>query len=174
MTLFIEQCLNGLQFGLLLFLLAAGLTLVFGIMDLVNLAHGSLYMIGAYFAATFAAWTGSFVLGAVLALAATLLVGMAVEVIVMRRLYGRDHLDHVLGTFGLILFFDEAVRLIWGPEGCQPAAAVLAQHLGADPARRLLFGLPARHHRGDAGGRGLPLRAGDAHAHRHADPRRRL
>ncbi|MFI5091222.1 MAG: branched-chain amino acid ABC transporter permease, partial [Terriglobales bacterium] len=117
MTLIIEQCLNGLQFGLLLFLLAAGLTLVFGIMDLVNLAHGSLYMIGAYFAATFAAWTGSFVLGAVLALVATLMVGMAVEVIAMRRLYGRDHLDHVLATFGLILFFDESVRLIWGPEG---------------------------------------------------------
>jgi branched-chain amino acid transport system permease protein len=117
MTLFIEQCLNGLQFGLLLFLLAAGLTLVFGIMDLVNLAHGSLYMLGAYFAATFAAWTGSFVLGAILAIAATLLVGMAVELIAMRRLYGRDHLDHVLGTFGLILFFDELVRLIWGPEG---------------------------------------------------------
>jgi branched-chain amino acid transport system permease protein len=117
MTLFIEQCLNGLQLGLLLFLLAAGLTLVFGIMDLVNLAHGSLYMLGAYFAATFATWTGSFVLGAVLALVATLMVGMAVEVIAMRRLYGRDHLDHVLGTFGLILFFDEAVRLIWGPEG---------------------------------------------------------
>ena len=117
MTLFIEQCLNGLQFGLLLFLLAAGLTLVFGIMDLVNLAHGSLYMIGAYFAATFAAWTGSFVLGAVLALVATLLVGMVVEVVAMRRLYGRDHLDHVLATFGLILFFDESVRLIWGPAG---------------------------------------------------------
>jgi branched-chain amino acid transport system permease protein len=117
MTLFIEQCLNGLQFGLLLFLLAAGLTLVFGIMDLVNLAHGSLYMIGAYFAATFAAWTGSFVLGAVLALAAALVVGMALEVIAMRRLYGRDHLDHVLGTFGLILFFNELVRLIWGPDG---------------------------------------------------------
>ena len=117
MTLFIEQCLNGLQFGLLLFLLAAGLTLVFGIMDLVNLAHGSLYMIGAYFAATFAAWTGSFVLAAVLGVAATLIVGMAVEVVVMRRLYGRDHLDHVLGTFGLILFFNEAVRLIWGPAG---------------------------------------------------------
>src|ERR1700742_922442 len=117
MTLFIEQCLNGLQFGLLLFLLAAGLTLVFGIMDLVNLAHGSLYMIGAYFAATFAAWTGSFVLGAIIALAATLMVGMAVEVIAMRRLYGRDHLDHVLGTFGLILFFNELVRLIWGPQG---------------------------------------------------------
>src|SRR6201985_3402649 len=117
MTLFIEQYLNGLQFGLLLFLLAAGLTLVLGIMDLVNLAHGSLYMLGAYFAATFAAWTGSFVFGAVLALGATLLVGMAVEVIVMRRLYGRDHLDHVLATFGLILFFNELVRLIWSPAG---------------------------------------------------------
>jgi branched-chain amino acid transport system permease protein len=106
-----------LQLGLLLFLLAAGLTLVFGIMDLVNLAHGSLYMVGAYFAATFTALTGSFVAGAVLALAATLLVGMAVEVIAMRRLYGRDHLDHVLGTFGLILFFNELVRLVWGPAG---------------------------------------------------------
>ncbi len=117
MLLFIEQCLNGLQLGLLLFLLAAGLTLVFGIMDLVNLAHGSLYMVGAYFAATLAAFTGSFVLGALLALVGTLLVGMAVEIVVMRRLYGRDHLDHVLATFGLILFFDELVRLIWGPEG---------------------------------------------------------
>ena len=117
MTLFIEQCLNGLQFGLLLFMLAAGLTLVFGIMDLVNLAHGSLYMIGAYFAATFTAWTGNFLLGVAMALAGTLLVGMALEVVVMRRLYGRDHLDHVLATFGLILFFDETVRLIWGPAG---------------------------------------------------------
>ena len=117
MLLFIEQCLNGLQFGLLLFLLAAGLTLVFGIMDLVNLAHGSLYMLGAYFAATFAAWTDSFVLGALLALGATLLVGMVLEVVALRRLYGRDHLDHVLGTFGLILFFNELVRLIWGPAG---------------------------------------------------------
>src|ERR1043166_8258944 len=117
MTLFIEQCLNGLQFGLLLFMLAAGLTLVFGIMDLVNLAHGSLYMLGAYLAATFVAWTGNFILGVVLALGGTLLVGMAVEVVVMRRLYGRDHLDHVLATFGLILFFDEATRLIWGPAG---------------------------------------------------------
>ncbi len=117
MLLFVEQLLNGLQYGLLLFLLAAGLTLVFGIMDLVNLAHGSLYMVGAYFAATFAALTGSFVLGAALAFVTTLLVGMAVEVIAMRRLYGRDHLDHVLGTFGLILFFNEAVRIIWGPAG---------------------------------------------------------
>jgi branched-chain amino acid transport system permease protein len=117
MLLFIEQCLNGLQFGLLLFLLAAGLTLVFGIMDLVNLAHGSLYMLGAYFAATFTALTGDFLSGVALALIATSLVGMIVEVIAIRRLYGRDHLDHVLGTFGLLLFFNEIVRLFWGPEG---------------------------------------------------------
>jgi branched-chain amino acid transport system permease protein len=117
MLYLIEQCLNGIQLGMLLFLLAAGLTLIFGIMDLVNLAHGSLYMIGAYFAATFAALTGSFVAGAVLALIATLVVGMALEVIAIRRLYGRDHLDHVLGTFGLLLFFNELVRLIWGPAG---------------------------------------------------------
>src|SRR4029077_483786 len=117
MLYFTEQLLNGIQLGMLLFLLAAGLTLIFGIMDLVNLAHGSLYMIGAYFAATFAALTGSFVAGALLALVATLVVGMALEVIAIRRLYGRDHLDHVLGTFGLILFFNELVRLIWGPAG---------------------------------------------------------
>jgi len=117
MLYLIEQCLNGIQLGMLLFLLAAGLTLIFGIMDLVNLAHGSLYMIGAYFAATFAALTGSFVAGLALALGATLLVGMALEVIAIRRLYGRDHLDHVLGTFGLLLFFNELVRLIWGPAG---------------------------------------------------------
>jgi branched-chain amino acid transport system permease protein len=117
MLLLLEQCLNGVQFGLLLFLLAAGLTLVFGIMDLVNLAHGSLYMLGAYFAATFAAWTESFLAGALLALGATLLVGMALEVVALRRLYGRDHLDHVLGTFGLILFFNELVRMVWGPAG---------------------------------------------------------
>src|SRR3954465_13501727 len=117
MLYFLEQCLNGIQLGMLLFLVAAGLTLIFGIMDLVNLAHGSLYMLGAYFAATFSALTDSFVLGAALALLATLVVGMAVEVSAIRRLYGRDHLDHVLGTFGLILFFNELVRLIWGPAG---------------------------------------------------------
>ena len=119
MLYLIEQCLNGIQLGMLLFLLAAGLTLIFGIMDLVNLAHGSLYMIGAYFAATFAALTGSFVLGLGLALVATLVVGMALEVIAIRPLYGRDHLDHVLGTFGLLLFFNELVRLIWGPAGAR-------------------------------------------------------
>src|SRR5580658_5510302 len=117
MLLVVEQFLNGLQFGLLLFLLAAGLTLVFGIMDLVNLAHGSLYMMGAYFAATFVAWTGSFVFGILLALGATLLLGIVLEFVALRHLYGRDHLDHVLATFGLILFFNDAVRLIWGPAG---------------------------------------------------------
>lgn len=115
--LLIEQCLNGIQLGLLLFLLAAGLTLVFGIMDLVNLAHGSLYMVGAYFAATFTAWTGSFVLAIVLTLPATLIVGAIVEIVCLRSLYNRDHLDQVLATFGLILFFNELVRLIWGPAG---------------------------------------------------------
>src|ERR1700726_3572026 len=117
MLYFIEQLLNGVQLGMLLFLLASGLTLIFGIMDLVNLAHGSLYMLGAYFAATFAALTGSFVLGAVLALAATFVSGVALEVIAIRPLYGRSHLDHVLGTFGLLLFFNELVRLVWGPAG---------------------------------------------------------
>ena len=117
MLYFIEQCLNGVQLGMLLFLLAAGLTLIFGIMDLVNLAHGSLYMLGAYFAATFAAVTGSFVLGGLLALVATAAAGMVLEVIAIRPLYGRPHLDHVLGTFGLVLFFNELVRLIWGPAG---------------------------------------------------------
>jgi branched-chain amino acid transport system permease protein len=117
MLYFIEQCLNGVQLGMLLFLLAAGLTLVFGIMDLVNLAHGSLYMLGAYFAATFATLTGSFVVALILALVASLIAGMVLEVIAIRPLYRRDHLDHVLGTFGLILFFNELVRLVWGPEG---------------------------------------------------------
>jgi branched-chain amino acid transport system permease protein len=117
MLYFFEQFLNGIQLGMLLFLLAAGLTLIFGIMDLVNLAHGSLYMLGAYFAASFADWTDSFLLGALLALAATAAVGMILEVVAVRRLYGRSHLDHVLGTFGLLLFFNELVRLIWGPAG---------------------------------------------------------
>src|SRR5258707_5705415 len=117
MLYLLEQCLNGIQLGMLLFLLAAGLTLILGIMDLVNLAHGSLYMLGAYFAATFAALTDSFLAAIGLGLLATLLAGMVLEVIAIRPLYGRDHLDHVLGTFGLLLFFNELVRLIWGPAG---------------------------------------------------------
>ncbi|WP_422000621.1 branched-chain amino acid ABC transporter permease [Reyranella sp.] len=111
------QMLNGVQLGLLMFLLAAGLTLTFGIMDLVNLAHGSLYMMGAYIAWTTIGWTGSFVWGALLALPVTFLLGVVVELVVARRLYARDHLDQVLATFGLILFFNELVRMIWGPGG---------------------------------------------------------
>jgi branched-chain amino acid transport system permease protein len=124
MLYFIEQCLNGVQLGMLLFLLAAGLTLVFGIMDLVNLAHGSLYMLGAYFAATFAVLTGSFVLAVILAVVASLLAGMVLEVVAIRRLYQRGHLDQVLGTFGLLLFFNELVRLVWGPAGMSLALPI--------------------------------------------------
>jgi branched-chain amino acid transport system permease protein len=102
---------------MLLFLLAAGLTLIFGIMDFVNLAHGSLYMLGAYFAATFAGATNSFVLGALLALIATAISAMVLEVIAIRPLYARGHLNQLLGTFGLLLFFNELVRLVWGPAG---------------------------------------------------------
>jgi branched-chain amino acid transport system permease protein len=112
--LVVEQVLNGLQFGVMLFLLAAGLTLVFGIMNLVNLAHGSLYMVGAYLATAALGWTGSWLLAALFALVATLAVGMLVEVLALRTLYERDHLDQVLATFGLILFFNEAVAIVWG------------------------------------------------------------
>jgi branched-chain amino acid transport system permease protein len=112
--LVLEQALNGVQFGVTLFLMAAGLTLVFGIMNLVNLAHGALYMMGAYLAATFFQRTGSFLLAVVLALAATLVIGVIVEVLALRTLYERDHLDQVLATFGLILFFNEMVAVVWG------------------------------------------------------------
>ena len=174
MLLVVEQFLNGLQFGLLLFLLAAGLTLVFGIMDFVNLAHGSLYMMGAYFAATFVAWTGSFVLGALLALGATLLLGIVLEFVALRHLYGRDHLDHVLATFGLILFFNDAVRLIWGPAGLAlPLPAWLTVPLQIMPgvyypAYRLAIIVVALVVGAAA------LSRGDADPDRHADPRRRL
>ena len=114
MLLFIEQVLNGLQLGIMLFLMSAGLTLVFGIMQVINLAHGSFYMIGAYVGATVTARTGSFILGFLVALPAAALAGMVVEVLVLRRLYKKDHLDQVLATFGLIMFFNEMTRIIWG------------------------------------------------------------
>src|SRR5437870_12149018 len=98
----------------MLFLMAAGLTLVFGIMNLVNLAHGSFYMVGAYLATTFFSWTGSFVAAVVLSLLTTLAVGVLVELIALRTLYERDHLDQVLATFGLILFFNELIAILWG------------------------------------------------------------
>src|SRR5207344_1687513 len=113
-VLFLEQALNGLQLGVMLFLMAAGLTLVFGIMNLVNLAHGSFYMVGAYLATYFYQLTGSYVLGVVLGLAGTLAVGVAVEFVALRTLYEREHLDQVLATFGLILFFNELAAMVWG------------------------------------------------------------
>ena len=114
--LLLEQALNGLQFGLMLFLLAAGLTLVFGVMDMINLAHGSLYMLGAYITATAASASGSFALGLVTGVSATAVLGMALEVTVLRRLYQRDHLAQVLGTFAILLMANEAVRMIWGSQ----------------------------------------------------------
>jgi branched-chain amino acid transport system permease protein len=113
-ALVFEQLLNGLQYGVMLFLMAAGLTLVLGIMNMVNLAHGSLYMVGAYLAVAGTEWTGSYLLGALIGFAGTLVVGMVVEVVALRALYQRDHLDQVLATFGLILFFNELVSIIWG------------------------------------------------------------
>jgi len=116
-NIFIEQLLNGFQLGILLFLFAAGLTLVFGIMDLVNLAHGSIYMVGAFIAATITLWLDSFILGIIFALPLTLLFGMVLEFIALKTIYARDHMDQVLATFGLILFLNEFVRIIWGPAG---------------------------------------------------------
>ena len=113
-VLFLEQLLNGLQFGVMLFLMAAGLTLVFGVMGLINLAHGSLYMIGAFAAAGTAAATGSFALALVGALAAAAMAGALIEVSVIRRLYARDHLDQVLATFALILILSEGTRWLFG------------------------------------------------------------
>lgn len=115
-TLLLAQLLNGLQYGVLLFLLAAGLTLVLGIMSFVNLAHGSLYMMGAYAAAVAYAKTGSFLVSVASAMLVALTISIALERTIIARLYRRDHLDHVLATFGLVMFFNELVRLIWGPQ----------------------------------------------------------
>ena len=115
--LLISQMLNGLQLGLLLFLLAAGLTLIFGIMDFINLAHGSFYMIGAFFCASLVAITGSLIFSIVFAVIGVFIVGAVVERFIARRLYKNDHLDHVLVTFGLILVFDTLAHMIWGSAG---------------------------------------------------------
>ncbi|MCY3873988.1 MAG: branched-chain amino acid ABC transporter permease [Rhodobacteraceae bacterium] len=113
-TLIAEQILNGLQFGVMLFLMSAGLTLIFGVMGLINLAHGSLYMVGAFACAAVAMASGSFWLGLAASLAAAAAVGAIIEIVVIKRLYGRDHLDQVLATFALILVFSEGVRWIFG------------------------------------------------------------
>jgi len=114
--LIVEQVLNGLQFGLMLFLLAAGLTLVFGVMDMINLAHGSLYMVGAFLAAWLVALTGSFVLGVLGAIGLTALFGMLLEVTLLRTLYARDHLSQVLATFALILILNDGVKMVFGTD----------------------------------------------------------
>ena len=127
-----SQLLNGLQLGVLLFLLAAGLTLVFGIMSFVNLAHGSLYMLGAYFGAAMFARTESFLLGLIAAVVGAGLVGLLLDRFALTKLYERDHLDQVLATFGLILFFNELIRIIWGPSSVfmqVPDASRLRHHL---------------------------------------------
>ena len=138
-SLLLAQLLNGLQYGVLLFLLAAGLTLVFGIMSFVNLAHGSLYMLGAYAAAVVSVQTDSFALGVLAALATGAVVGLILEMVAVSRLYRRDHLDHVLATFGLILFFNEVVRMVWGP---QPLFVPLSEAL-SDTVELFGFNYPA-------------------------------
>jgi branched-chain amino acid transport system permease protein len=137
MLLLIEQVLNGLQFGVMLFLLAAGLTLVFGIMGLINLAHGSLYMIGAFAAARVSALTGSFLVSMLAGITAAAAVGMVIEFVVLRRLYARDHLDQVLTTFGLILFFNESMTILFGR---QPLFVDVPAILGG--AVQLIPGVP--------------------------------
>jgi branched-chain amino acid transport system permease protein len=115
-VLLVEQILNGVQLGVMLFLMAAGLTLIFGIMNFINLAHGSFYMLGAFFAASLVKWTGSFWLSILLAVLGCVVLGILTEQLALRRLYNRDHLDQVLGTFSLILFFNEMGTVIWGTD----------------------------------------------------------
>ena len=124
--LFLEQSLNGLQFGLMLFLLASGLTLVFGIMDMINLAHGALYMVGAFLAAWLVNLTQSFLWGVLLAVPLTAVFGMVLESTLLRTLYRRDHMSQVLATFALILIINEAVRMIWGTDLALSAPAALS------------------------------------------------
>lgn len=114
-TLLLIQLLNGAQYGVLLFLIAAGLTLVFGVMGFINLAHGVQYMVGAYLTFMFFGVTGNFFSALILGLITALALGLALEALIFRYLYDRDHLDQVLATFGIILFLNEAVKAIWGP-----------------------------------------------------------
>ncbi|TAK48997.1 MAG: branched-chain amino acid ABC transporter permease [Xanthobacteraceae bacterium] len=114
-ALFAEQLLNGIQLGVMLFLIASGLTLVFGIMNFINLAHGSLYMAGGFVAAIVYRYTGSFALAVLVAVPAAAAIGVVMERLVLRRFYGRGHLDQVLVTFALILIMNEGTRMIFGP-----------------------------------------------------------
>ena len=135
--LLLEQLMNGFQLGVMLFLMSAGLTLTFGIMNFINLTHGSFYMMGAFLAASFNLWIGNFFIAVPLAVLATLAIGILLDVIAFRRLYERSHLDQVLGTFGLLLFFNDLVILIWGPEPqfmSMPSILSGSVSLGADNA----------------------------------------
>jgi branched-chain amino acid transport system permease protein len=114
MALFIVQILNGLQLGVLLFLIAAGLTLVFGVMNFINLAHGVQYMLGAYLAVMFYTITGNSLLAVVLAMLTALVFGLFLEFAIFRHLYDRDHLEQVIATFGIIIFLNQAVKTVWG------------------------------------------------------------
>jgi branched-chain amino acid transport system permease protein len=142
--LVVEQLLNGFQFGLMLFLLASGLTLVFGVMDMINLAHGSMYMVGAFLAAWLVALTGSFILGVLGAVLLTGLFGMALEAGLLRTLYARDHLSQVLATYALILILNDGVKMIFGNDLPLAAPEALAGSLELlpglhYPAYRLLI-----------------------------------
>ncbi len=143
-VLFLEQSLNGLQFGLMLFLLAAGLTIVFGVMDMINLAHGAFYMVGAFLAAWLVGLSGSFVAGLLLAVLLTALFGMLIESTLLRTLYARDHLSQVLATFALILILNDSVEMIFGTDATLAAPLLLSGpvDLGAGliyPAWRLVI-----------------------------------
>ena len=153
MTLALEQTLNGIQFGVMLFLLAAGLTLIFGVMRIINLAHGAFYMIGAYGAALVGERSGSFALAALAGLAAAALAGLIIEFVVIRRLYARDHVQQVLATFGVILLVNEGTTILFGR---QPLYLPIPGHPirhGPDHSGRAVSGLSRRDHCGRAPGR---------------------
>src|SRR5215470_14359888 len=133
--LVLEQVLNGLQFGLMLFLLAAGLTLIFGVMDMINLAHGSLYMVGAFLCAWLVSMTGSFTLGVLGGVLLTALFGAVLEISLLRSLYARDHLSQVLATFALILILNDGVKMVFGVD------LPLSAPAGLDGPVQLPFGL---------------------------------
>lgn len=154
LTFFLEQIFNGLGYGFMLFLLAAGLTLVFGIMDTLNVAHGSLFMAGGYVSATVHAQSGSFVAAVLVAVLVTVLLALLLEALLVRRLYGRDHLSQVLATFGIVLVADDVVKFFWGPSPIMaPTPALLSGPVD-------LLGLPYSSYRLLILGAGLAVAAG--------------
>ena len=171
---FLIQLLNGVQYGLLLFLVASGLTLIFGIMGIINLAHGSFYMVGAYMAFTLSSLTGNLFVAIVVGIVLSVLLGIVLEWALISHLYKRDHLEQVLLTYGLILVFEELRSLIVGND--VHGVAVPAILNGSIPLTATLSypGVPAVHVGGLPRARGLALPADPPHARRHDDPRRRV